>query len=98
MSTWMILRWATEPAWSGASSMSGHRFVVVLLRALGHDLERPIRKRALQSLGFIPRCAHPRVALFGRGEDHRHRLLMHAADFGVRLARKERKDVGGDFS
>src|SRR3954451_9303954 len=34
----------------------------------------------LQRLGFIPRCAHPNVALFIGGQDHRHGFRMDRLD------------------
>jgi hypothetical protein len=35
--------------------------MIFLVRAAHHDPDHIIRQRPLQRLGFIPRCAHPKV-------------------------------------
>jgi hypothetical protein len=38
----------------------------------------------LQSLGFVPRCSHPNVALFSGRQDHRHCFRVNRFNDGVR--------------
>ena len=66
---------------------------VFLVRAAHHDLERVIRQRTLQRLGFIPRRAHPDVPLLIGRQDHRHRLGMDRLDDGVRRRRQKAVDL-----
>jgi len=70
----------------------------VFLLAGRNDLQRAVRKRALQRLGLVARGAHPDVVLFRRRQDHRHRLRMDAGDLGVRFAGEKAADVGCDLA
>jgi hypothetical protein len=44
------------------------------------DQQHPIRQRPLQRLRLAPGRAHPDVALFFAGQDHRHRLVVDLRD------------------
>jgi hypothetical protein len=74
----------------------------LLYRPARNELQRVVRQRPLHDLGFVPRCAHPHVALFVGGEDHRQCLEVNGLDDGVRRRRQKTVDVvramGFDFA
>ena len=61
-------------------------FFGILLAAGLDDPESAVRKRPLQRLGLIPPGRPPDIVLLGRRQNHRHRLRVNPADFGIRLA------------
>jgi hypothetical protein len=72
---------------------SCYRCSIFLIGAAGNDLQRVVRQRPLQSLGFVSRRSHPDVALFLGGKNHRHGLRMDRFDDRVRRRCQEAKDV-----
>jgi hypothetical protein len=66
--------------------------LVFLVGAARNDLQRVVRQRALQRLGFIPGRTQPHVALFIRVQDHRHGLRVNRLDDGIRGRRQEAID------
>src|ERR1700675_2497073 len=63
--------------------------LIFLVHSTGDDLERVIRQRSLQRLGFIPRRSHPDVALLVGRQDYRHCLRMNCLTTRVRGGRQE---------
>jgi hypothetical protein len=57
------------------------------------DPERVVQQRSLQRLRVIPRCAHPYVAFFIGGQDHRHGLRVDRLDHRVRRCREKTVDL-----
>ena len=62
---------------------------IFLVGPARYDLERLVRQRPLQRLGFVPRRAHPNVALFIGRQDHRHCLRVDRLDYRVGRGRQE---------
>jgi hypothetical protein len=56
------------------------RRAILLVSPTHDDPERVIRQWPLQSLGLVPRRAHPHIALLVGGQNHRHRLRMDRLD------------------
>ena len=67
-----------------ASWRSSSRRPILLICTARDNLERIIRQRPLQRLGFIPWRAHPCVAFFISRQDRRHRLGMDRPNDGIR--------------
>src|SRR3954454_12732544 len=57
----------------------------VLLLPPRHDLQRPIRQRALKLKRLLHRRRQPKLALLLRRQDHWHRLRVNRAHLGVGL-------------
>ena len=80
------LQTSAEPPLRRSLSRRG---LVFLVRAAHHDLQRIILQWPLQRLRFIPRRAHPDIALLVRRQDNRHGLAMDRLDHNVRRGGQE---------
>ena len=84
---------ANPYAATGYRSSRRSIFLISLISAAHHDLQRIISQWPLQGLRFVPRRTHPNVAFLVGGQDHWHRLRMDRFDDGVRRRRQEAVDL-----
>jgi hypothetical protein len=75
---------ATPPRRTEAAPNHNHAAAFVFLISAAHDdLDCVVQQRTLQRLRFVPRRAHPDIALFRRGQNDGHRLRMNGFDNGI---------------
>ena len=65
---------------------------IFLVRPARYNFHGVVRQWPLQRLGFIPRRAHPDIALLVGRQDHRHGLGVDRHYDGVRRRRQEAVD------